>query len=157
MDPRIQRAIVLRAAGEYEKSRTLLWELTETPALKAEALLNIAWSYDNEGLEESAAEYYLAALDADLEGDNEFEARLGLACTWRCLGKYMLAKQEFEAVIRDYPDASEAIPFYALCLHNLGEHEQAMTVMLELVSNHPPTPGIQRYAKALAFYSHNLN
>lgn len=157
MDSRIQKAIALRAEGEYEKSRTLLRELTETPALKAEALLNIAWSYDNEGLEESAADAYLAALETGLEGDNAFEARLGLACTWRCLGKYMPAKQAFEAITRDYPHASEAIPFYALCLHNLGEHDRAMTVMLELVANHPPTPGIQRYAKALAFYSHNLN
>lgn len=157
MDPRIQYAIVLRAAGEYEKSRTLLRELTKVPTLKAEALLHIAWSYDNEGLEERAAEYYQAALHTGLEGDNAFEARLGLACTWRCLGKYVLAKQGFEEIIRDYPDASEAIPFYALCLHNLGEHDRAMTLMLELVSNYPPTPGIQRYAKALAFYSHNLS
>lgn len=157
MDPRIQHAIGLRAAGEYEKSRTLLRELTKVPTLKAEALLHIAWSYDNEGLEERAAEYYQAALNEGLEGDNQFEAHFGLACTWRCLGKYVLAKQGFEEIIRDYPDASEAIPFYALCLHNLGEHDRAMTLMLELVSNYPPTPGIQRYAKALAFYSHNLS
>ncbi|WAH52792.1 tetratricopeptide repeat protein [Pseudescherichia vulneris] len=157
MDPRIQHAIALRAAGEYEQSRELLRTLTAFPVLKAEALLNIAWSYDNEGLEEIAAEYYQAALNEGLEGDNKFEAQLGLACTYRCLGKYETAKQGFEEIIRDYPDASEAIPFYALCLHNLGEHDRAMTVMLELVANHPPTAGIQRYAKALAFYSHNLN
>lgn len=156
MDPRIQRAIALRVAGEYEKSRILLRELTEIQALKAEALLNIAWSYDNEGLEERAADYYQAALNAGLVGDNKFEALLGLACTWRCLGKYEIAKQKFEEIIRDYPDASEAIPFYALCLHNLGEHDRAMTVMLELISNHPPTSGIQRYARALKFYAHNL-
>ncbi|WP_313105429.1 tol-pal system YbgF family protein [Pseudescherichia vulneris] len=156
MDPRIQHAIALRAAGEYEQSRELLRTLTALPTLKAEALLNIAWSYDNEGLEDTAAEYYLAALNEGLEGENLFEARLGLACTWRCLGKYAPAKQAFEEIIRDYPDASEAIPFYALCLHNLGEHDRAMTVMLELVSNHPPTPGIQRYARALTFYAQNV-
>ena len=156
MDIRIQKAIVLRTSGKYEKSRALLREIAEVPALKAEALLNIAWSYDNEGLEETAGEYYLAAIEEGLEGDNLFEARLGLACTWRCLGKYAPAKQVFEEIIHDYPDASEAIPFYALCLHNLGEHDRAMTVMLELVSNHPPTPGIERYARALKFYAQNL-
>jgi len=157
VDPRIEQAISLRAAGEYEQSRDLLRTLTILPTLKAEALLNIAWSYDNQGLEETAAEYYLAALNEGLEGDNLFEARLGLACTWRCLGKYALAKQILEEIIRDYPDASEAIPFYALCLHNLGEHDRAMTVMLELVSNYPPTLSIQRYAKALTFYAQNLS
>ncbi len=156
MDPRVQQAIILRTAGEYEQSRELLRTLTVLPTLKAEALLNIAWSYDNEGLEETAAEYYLAAIEEGLEGDNLFEARLGLACTWRCLGKYAPAKQVFEEIIRDYPDASETIPFYALCLHNLGEHDRAMTVMLELIANHPPTLGIQRYARALKFYAHNL-
>ncbi|WP_313111398.1 tetratricopeptide repeat protein [Pseudescherichia sp.] len=157
IDPRIQHAIALRAAGEYERSRELLRTLTAFPTLKAEALLHIAWSYDNEGLEDVAAKYYLAALEEGLEGDNQFEAKFGLACTWRCLGKYALAKEAFKEIIRDYPDASEAIPFYALCLHNLGEHDRAMAVMLELMSNHPPTPGIQRYAKALACYSHNVN
>ncbi len=157
MDPRMQQAITLRAAGEYEQSRELLRELAKIQTLKAEALLNIAWSYDNEGLEERAADYYQAALNEGLTGDNKFEAQLGLACTLRCLGSYSLAKQGFEEIIRDYPKASEAIPFYALCLHNLGEHDRAMTLMLELVSNHPPTPGIQRYATALAYYSHNLN
>lgn len=156
MEINMQRAIALRTAGQYEESRELLRALTEIQTLKAEALLNIAWSYDNEGLEERAAEYYQAALNEGLTGSNRFEAQLGLACTLRCLGKYLLAKQGFEEIIRDYPDASEAIPFYALCLHNLGEHDRAMTLMLELVSNHPPTSGIQRYARALKFYAQNL-
>ncbi|WP_312410222.1 tetratricopeptide repeat protein [Pseudescherichia sp.] len=156
MEVNLQRAIALRTAGQYEESRELLRALAAIQTLKAEALLNIAWSYDNEGLEERAAEYYQAALNEGLAGDNRFEAQLGLACTLRCLGKYKLAKQGFEEIIRDYPDASEAIPFYALCLHNLGEHDRAMTLMLELMSNHPPTPGIQRYARALKFYAQNL-
>lgn len=66
MDLRIEHAIALRAAGEYEQSRDLLRTLTALPTLKAEALLNIAWSYDNQGLEETAAEYYLAALNEGL-------------------------------------------------------------------------------------------
>ncbi|WP_313123764.1 tetratricopeptide repeat protein [Pseudescherichia sp.] len=156
MDSKIQTAIALRSSGEYTKSRALLRELAVNPHLKAEALLHIAWSYDNEGLEDSAAKYYLAALEEGLEGDNQFEAKFGLACTWRCLGKYALAKEAFKEIIRDYPNASEAIPFYALCLHNLGEHDRAMAVMLELIANHPPTLGIQRYARALKFYAHNL-
>jgi len=156
MEINLQRAIALRTAGQYEESRELLRALATIQTLKAEALLNIAWSYDNEGLEERAAEYYQAALNEGLAGDNRFEAQLGLACTLRCLGKYKLAKQGFEEIIRDYPDASEAIPFYALCLHNLGEHDRAMTLMLELMSNHPPTLGIQRYARALKFYAQNL-
>lgn len=152
----LQRAIALRTAGQYEESRELLRALAKIQTLKAEALLNIAWSYDNEGLEERAAEYYQAALNEGLVGDNRFEALLGLACTLRCLGKYEIAKQRFEDIIRDYPEASEAIPFYALCLHNVGERDRAMRLMLELVSNHPPTPGIQRYARALTFYAQNL-
>lgn len=156
MEKKLATAIALRVAGEYEKSRELLAELTAVAELKARALLNIAWSYDNQGAEDKAEVCYLAALDAGLEGDDQFEALFGLACTHRCLGKYDLAHACFEEIRAAYPDASEVIPFYALCLHNLGEHDKAMSVMLELVVRHPPTENIKRYQKALRFYAQAL-
>ena len=156
MDKKLEAAIALRTAGEYEKSRELLEELTAVAELKARALLNIAWSYDNQGAEDKAEVCYLAALDAGLEGEDQFEALFGLACTYRCLGKYDLAHARFEEIRAAYPDANEVIPFYALCLHNLGEHDEAMSVMLELVVRHPPTENIKRYQKALSFYAQAL-
>jgi hypothetical protein len=52
MEKNLQTAIALRKAGEYEKSRELLEDLINHAELKARALLNIAWSWDNQGAEE---------------------------------------------------------------------------------------------------------
>lgn len=153
MDERIQKAISLRKAGEYDQSRALLMTVADINGLKTEAFLNIAWSYDNQGDEAKAVEFYVAALNAGLQDENKFEALFGLACTYRCLGNYVDSKQFFEQVMSEYPHATEVIPFYALCLHNLGEHERAMSVMLELVAKYPPTASIGRYARALSLYS----
>ncbi len=156
MEKNLQTAIALRKAGEYEKSRELLEDLINHAELKARALLNIAWSWDNQGAEDKAEIYYQAALEAGLEGEDKFEALFGLACTYRCLGKYTSAKARFTEIRAAWPEATEIIPFYALCLHNLGESDKAMSVMLELVARHPPTENIRRYQKALHYYARNL-
>ncbi len=156
MEKNLHTAIALRKAGEYEKSRELLEGLINSTELKARALLNIAWSWDNQGAEDKAEIYYQAALEAGLEGEDQFDALFGLACTYRCLGKYTLAKAHFVEILTAWPDATEIIPFYALCLHNLGENDKAMSVMLELVARHPPTENIKHYQKALHFYARNL-
>lgn len=153
MDNRIQEAITLRKTGEYDKSRALLMTVAAVDELKAEAFLHIAWSYDNQGEEAKAVEYYVAALDEGLQDEDRFEALFGLASTYRCLGRYSEAEQMFELVSGEYPEATEVIPFYALCLHNLGKHEQAMSLMLALIAKYPPTPDIARYCKALELYS----
>ncbi|AHJ74808.1 tetratricopeptide repeat protein [Kosakonia sacchari] len=137
MDSRLQAAITLRKQGQHDKSRRALQSLAEEPALRAQALLNIAWSYDNEGKERDAEPHYLAALDAGLTGEDQFEAQFGLASTWRCLGKYAQAKTLFEEIMTSWPQATEVRPFYALCLHNLGEHDSAIAVLLASIIQHP--------------------
>jgi len=156
MEKNLHTAIALRKGGEYEKSRELLESLINIEELKARALLNIAWSWDNQGVEDRAEIYYQAALEAGLEGEDKFEALFGLACTYRCLGKYTLAKARFAETLATWPEATEIIPFYALCLHNFGEHDKAMSMMLELLAQHPPTENIKRYQKALHYYARNL-
>lgn len=152
MDNRIQAAIALRKQGEYEQSRQALKALVEEPALRALALLNIAWSYDNEGNEQEAEQWYRAALEAGLTGEDEFEARFGLASTLRCLGQYTQAKTLFEEILARWPQATEVRPFYALCLHNLGEHQQAVSVLLNCIARHPDARTAP-YARALREYA----
>lgn len=152
MDSRLQAAITLRKQGEYEKSRQALNVLAEIPALRAQALLNIAWSFDNESKEHEAEPYYRAALAAGLTGEDDFEAQFGLASTWRCLGKYVEAKALFEEIMARWPQATEVRPFYALCLHNLGEHDKAVAVLLESIVQHPDTR-TQPYTEVLRYYA----
>lgn len=137
MDSRMQNAIQLRKQGEHEQSRTALRLLVEDPALRAQAHLHIAWSYDNEGKEREAEQAYRSALAAGLEDEDRFEAQFGLASTLRCLGEYAQAKALFEEIMHTWPQASEIRPFYALCLHNLGEHQQAVSLLLECIADNP--------------------
>lgn len=154
MESRLQAAIALRKAGEHEQSRAALKILADEPALRAQALLNIAWSFDNQGRERDAEGYYLAAIEAGLRDEDEFEARFGLASTWRCLGKYPQAKTQFEEIIARWPQASEVPPFYALCLHNLGEHDAALAVLLESIVQNPDARTAP-YADVLRRYAQN--
>ncbi|MDD7995721.1 tetratricopeptide repeat protein [Kosakonia radicincitans] len=152
MDNRIQAAITLRKQGEYEKSRQALKVLVAEPTLRALVLLNIAWSYDNEGNEQEAEQWYRAALEAGLTGEDEFEARFGLDSTLRCLGQYAQAKILFEEILTHWPQATEVRPLYALCLHNLGEHQQAVSLLLNCIAQHPDARTAP-YARALREYA----
>lgn len=154
MNPTLQTAIALRKQGEHEKSRQLLKTLANDPAFAGRAALHIAWSYDNESKEREAAEWYLAALEGELEDDEKFEARFGLASTWRCLGKYAQAKALFEEVLADWPRATEVQPFYALCLFNLGETERAVQLLLEHIA-HSPNARTAPYKEVLHAYAQN--
>lgn len=152
MDSRLQNAIQLRKQGAYEQSRAALRLLLDEPELRAQAFLHTAWSFDNEGKEREAGEAYRSALAAGLEGDDLFEAQFGLASTLRCLGEYAQAKVLFEEVIATWPQASEVRPFYALCLHNLGEHQQAVALLLECLADSPDTRTAP-YESALRHYA----
>ncbi|MGY6028148.1 tetratricopeptide repeat protein [Phytobacter sp. AG2a] len=137
MDSRLQNAIQLRKQGEHEQSRAALHLLLDNPQLAAQALLHIAWSFDNEGKEREAEQAYRAALNAGLDGEERFDAQFGLASTLRCLGKYAEAKANFEEIRAQWPLAIEVRPFHALCLHNLGEHQQAIALLLEHIADSP--------------------
>ena len=152
MDSRLQTAIELRRQGKHQESRQALHLLVDEPQLRAQAFLQIAWSYDNEGKECEAEQAYLSALNAGLEGEDKFDAQFGLASTLRCLGRYSQARVLFEEIIASWPQASEVRPFYALCLHNLGEHQRAVSLLLEEIVQHP-SARVEPYKEALRYYA----
>jgi tetratricopeptide (TPR) repeat protein len=152
MDSRLQNAIQLRKQEEYEQSRAALRLLLDEPELRAQAFLHTAWSFDNEGKEREAAQAYRCALHEGLKGDDLFDAQFGLASTLRCLGEYTQAKALFNEIMATWPQASEVRPFYALCLHNLGEHQQAVALLLECIADSPDTRTAP-YESALRHYA----
>ncbi|WFW58465.1 hypothetical protein NFJ76_11625 [Citrobacter freundii] len=91
----LYKSIELRKNGCMEESRKILFSLVQQNILKGSALLNIAWSYDNEGLEEEALGYYLLSLKEQLSQQEHFDALFGSACTYRCLGNLVEAERIF--------------------------------------------------------------
>lgn len=153
---RFNDAIELRKKGHFEQSRALLFELLNTEAMPGAIYLNIAWSYDNQGFESEALEYYLSALEHPLSAEDTFEAKFGLACTYRCLGHLAEAESLFIELLNEYPEATEVHPFYVLCLIGLQKKERALQHLLQFIVANPPTPAIQAYQNALSEYINEM-
>ncbi|WP_241645045.1 tetratricopeptide repeat protein [Rosenbergiella metrosideri] len=145
-------AIALRKNKHYSQSRKRLFSLLTTAADKGPIYLHIAWSYDNQGREAQALNFYQQALEYSLCADDEFEAAFGLACTARCLGRYAEAARHFERLVIRYPARTEIIPFYALCAVALQDTALASRLLMGLVITHPPTDAIADYQSPLVEY-----
>ncbi|MBK0004219.1 lipopolysaccharide assembly protein LapB [Erwinia sp. S38] len=152
----ITNAIELRKKGFFEKSRNVLLSLISKGQDCGIIYLNIAWAYDNQGLEEEALGYYMKALNEPLSTDDYFESKFGLACTYRCLGEFNKAKLIFEELTIEYPSKIEIIPFFSLCLMSLGEKDSAFKMLLELLIKYPPTDAVSSYRKALTGYVNEI-
>ncbi|WP_241640259.1 tetratricopeptide repeat protein [Rosenbergiella epipactidis] len=152
----ITSAIELRKKGFFEESRDVLLSLISEGQDSGAIYLNIAWSYDNQGLEEKALDYYMLALNEPLSTDDYFDAKFGLACTYRCVGELNKAKRLFDELTVEYPSKIEVIPFFALCLMSLGEKDSAFKMILNLLIQHPPTDAVSSYRKALIGYINEI-
>lgn len=58
----VSHAIELRKQGKFEESRSILFSLVDSFEDKGSIYLNIAWLYDNQGMEKDALNYYALSL-----------------------------------------------------------------------------------------------
>lgn len=161
MKSTINKAIKLRRNGQYQASREVLQPLLDNDEYQAKAHLHMAWSYDNEGKEEEAIQYYHAALigfgpESGLETER-FETLFGLGCTYRSLGQYDEALTYFEQTLFEYPDAMVVKPFYAMCLYNLGRYKEAIELLLLVILHSTNSEEIKAYQEAILLYSKDLD
>lgn len=152
----LNTAIHLRKNKQYEDSRNILFKLSESSSNLGTIFLNIAWSYDNQGLEDQALKYYIQALQEDMTETEKFEALFGLACTYRCLKQYHKSKTIFVKILKDYPLAIEVIPFYALCLISLDQKDTALKLLFNLIIEYPSTQNIRQYQDVIRSYVDDL-
>ncbi|MBF7686913.1 tetratricopeptide repeat protein [Acinetobacter rathckeae] len=152
----LNHPILLRKNKDFAKSRQVLFDLINSGELSGAIYLNIAWAYDNEGLEQEALEYYKKALQEKLSLNDTFEATFGLACTYSSLGEYNQAELIFIELHKSYPLATEVIPFYALCLNALHKKDEALQLLFNLIIDHPPTKEIFAYKPAMTQYIREL-
>jgi len=148
----LSQAINLRQKGEFSESRKFLFSLSESGEYKGPAYLNIAWSLDNEGAEREALKYYLLSLEEQLSERDKFEAIFGVACTYRCLGDLHKADAVFRQLRREYPEATQVLPFHALCLSSLGKKDDAIRLLFELLLESTSSDAIRAYSKTLSAY-----
>jgi RimJ/RimL family protein N-acetyltransferase len=107
--------------------------------------------------ENEAIPFYIRALELGLSGLDRRDAFLGLASTYRSLGKYKESKQTFEKGLSEFPDYRPYQVFLALTEFNLQEAASSIRRLLEQLVETSSDHEIRSYEKALRFYSTRLN
>lgn len=153
----LDRAIRWREEGHLEDAKSLLLQLLEQDPSNPQVLYQSAVVHDVLGLESEAIPFYEKALHVGLAGEDRRGAWLGLGSTYRTLGEYLKAKETLQQGMKEFPDANEFYPFYAMVLYNLGEHQLSMEILLRKMVELTQDEGIQKYQRAILFYADRLD
>lgn len=156
METSLKAAVALRNDGKAEEAKVMLMELYEQNDSDAELLYQLAWTHDVLGLEREAVPFYEQSLAMGLSSEERVGALLGLGSTYRTLGDYEKSKQLLAQASHEYPENKEFLVFLAMAQHNLGEHSQAMELLLRLLADTSVDKGIRSYSKAISYYSDKL-
>lgn len=156
VDDKLKAAVALRNEGKAEEAKAALLELYEHHTEDAELLYQLAWTHDVLGLERAAVPFYEKSIALGLPTEERVGALLGLGSTYRTLGEYENSKVLLEQAIQEYPENKEFPVFLAMTMHNLGEHSQAMELLLKLLAETSSDQGIRSYSKAITYYSDKL-
>ncbi|MET3698233.1 tetratricopeptide repeat protein [Bacillus oleivorans] len=156
MEP-LQQAILLRVNGHYQEARQLLLSLYEQDKDDPHISYQCAWVHDLLGMEKEAIPFYEHAINQGLSGQERRGALLGLGSTYRTIGEYHQSKKIFKQGMQEFPNANEFPVFLAMTLHNLGDNEKALKILLNKIVELTDDEGIQRYKKAIQFYADKLN
>lgn len=90
----------------------------------------------------------------ELEATERFDALFGLASS---LGQYQEAAVWFEKTLALFPDCRGVLPFYAMCLYNLGQLKQAIEILLNLLVETTNDEDIPTYQRAIKLYAQDLD
>ena len=153
----LETAIRLRDEGRLEESNIILRKLADSNPADPTLQYQYAWSFDVLGQEKDAIPYYERAISLGLAGEDLRGAYLGLGSTYRAIGAYAKSKDVFRDAIETFPHDNALKTFYALTLHNLGEHAAAMEILLTLLADTSSDPDVIAYHKAIKLYASNLD
>jgi tetratricopeptide (TPR) repeat protein len=142
---------------EYEEAIVMLEKLvTESPD-DPEINFQCGAVNDALGAEAIAIPYYRRALENGVEGEVREAAFIQLGSSYRCIGEYRFARDVLEKGLTEFPENSALKVFYAMILYNMGDHKESLTLMLTTVLSSSSDQWIQKYEKALRFYSQDID
>jgi tetratricopeptide (TPR) repeat protein len=153
----LESAVRLREIGDFQEAESLLTRILAESLDDAEANHQMAWLYDVQGREREAVLFYVRAIAGDLSDEERRGALLGLGSTYRALGEYPDAVEVLRQGVSEFPADRAMQTFLALALHNIGEHRQAVDLLLKHLVETTSDPGIRSYEKALRFYTGRLD
>lgn len=150
-------ALQLRKENNLLQSNQIFIKLAKDNPLNAYIQYQCAWSYDRLGEEAKAVPYYEKAIQGGLAEEDLQNAYLGLGSTFRALGEYEKSKAVLTKAIELFPNNEALRVFYAMTLYNLNEQQSAMELLLKCIVNTSSNAEVQKYKRAIEFYSDKLD
>ena len=147
----------LRAKDRHEEACQLLVQLAAEFPTNPVVQYKTACVYDFLGREREAIPYYHAAIENDLPETDLRGAYLGLGSTYRTLGQYAESKKILQEGLSRFPDANDIRVFLAMTLYNLGENHEAVSSLLQVITDTTSDEKIESYERAIRFYAEDLN
>lgn len=157
MEESIQRAVELRRESQYTEALAILLDLYDKHPDHPRVSYELACTYDTQGVEDEAIGFYEHAIQCGLEGDDLRGAMLGLGSSYRCVERYGDSARILQKGAATFPAAREFEIFLALTRHNMGEHDEALRLLLGHIADHSADPGAVRYRRAISYYAEHLN
>ncbi len=157
MQDAIQRAIELRRESQHTEALAILLDLYDKHPDDPRVNYELACTYDTQGVEDEAIGFYEHAIQCGLDGDELRGAMLGLGSSYRCVERYGDSARILQKGATTFPNAREFDIFLALTRHNMGEHDEALRLLLAHIAEHSTDPGAIRYKRAISYYAEHLN
>lgn len=157
MQDKLAQAIEHRTEKRFDEAKALFTELYRDHPDDPLVNYHYAWLSDSLGEESAAVPFYEKAIAGGLPDTDLRGAMLGLGSTYRTLGEYTKSADLLRRGMFRFPEAGEFPVFLAMALYNLGEHAEAMELLLKVIADTADDDGIQNFQRAILFYADKLD
>ncbi len=153
----IQRAIALRGESQHTEALAILLDLYNQHPDNAKVNYELGCTYDHQGVEDEAIAFYEHAIQCGIDGEDLRGALLGLGSSYRCVERFGDAARILQKGASAFPDAAEFDVFLALARYNMGEHAEAMRLLLTHIAENSADAETQKYRRSIAWYAEHLD
>ena len=157
MDEQLQRAIALRNAAQHTEALTILLDLHNAHPHHANLNYELARTFDSEGVKDEAIGFYEHAIACGLESEQLRSAYISLGSSYRSVGRFGDSARILQRGAAIFPDAPEFDVFLAMTRYHLGDHEEAMRLLLCHIAEYSAEPATQAHQRAICHCAEHLD
>jgi tetratricopeptide (TPR) repeat protein len=157
VDDAIKRAIELRNASQHTEALTILLDLHNANPDSARINYELASTFGAEGVKDEAIGFYEHAIACGLQGDELRLAFINLGSTYRGVGRFGDAARILQRGAAIFPDAPEFDVFLAMARYHLGDHQEAMRLLLSHIAEYSSEPATHSHKQAIAHCAEHLD
>jgi len=154
--PELDAIVGARHGGRTDHVLDLLRKMDARYPHVAEINYQLAWTLDVNGSLAAALPHYEKAVALGLPPNELSGALIGLGSTLRGLGDAKRSADVLRSGQLQFPDNREFDVFLSLALHDLGQHAEAMQLLLSTITETTEDPGITAYQRAIRFAAGQL-